>query len=194
MFPFIMIGATLIFFSSHFHQSILSFFSFKKNETVCSEAVFTLKPFYQNILLVGCSLYVLIQLCLPMRYLLYPGKLFWTEEGFRFSWRVMLIEKVGICFFYVKNPENGRMTEVIVSQYLTPLQEKMMSTQPDMILQFAHHLDEVYKNLGVKDPKVYVKSYVSLNGMPQKQFIDPSVDLSTCKEGFAHKKWIMEYK
>ena len=30
-------------------------------------------------------------LYLAWRYLAYPGDLFWTEEGFRFSWRVMLV-------------------------------------------------------------------------------------------------------
>ena len=33
-----------------------------------------------------------IQLAFPFRYLLYPGNIFWTEEGYRFSWRVMLME------------------------------------------------------------------------------------------------------
>jgi hypothetical protein len=193
MFPFIMIGATLIFFSSEFHQSILFFF-LRKKEAWTNAVELTIKPLNSKLLLIGLTVYVAIQLLLPMRYLLYPGKLFWTEEGFRFSWRVMLIEKVGICFFYVKNPENGRMTEVIVSQYLTPMQEKMMSTQPDMILQFAHHLDEVYQKIGVKDPQVFVRSYVSLNGMPQKLFVDPMVDLSSCKESFAHKTWVVDYK
>ena len=32
-------------------------------------------------------------------YLLYPGNLLWTEQGYRFSWRVMLMEKSGTCFF-----------------------------------------------------------------------------------------------
>lgn len=193
MFPFIMIGATLIFFSSEFHQSILAFFT-RKKESWSYGAELILKPIYTRLLFIGLSIYVIIQLLIPMRYLLYPGNLFWTEEGFRFSWRVMLIEKVGICFFYVKNPDNGRMTEVIVSQYLTPLQEKMMSTQPDMILQFAHHLDAEYKRIGVRDPQVFVRSYVSLNGMPQKLFIDPTVDLSSYKESFAHKTWVVDYK
>ena len=32
---------------------------------------------------------------------MYPGELFWTEEGYRFSWRVMLMEKEGIQLFKI---------------------------------------------------------------------------------------------
>jgi len=39
--------------------------------------------------------FFVIQIFFPWRYLLYPGELFWTEQGYRFSWRVMLMEKAG---------------------------------------------------------------------------------------------------
>ena len=37
-------------------------------------------------------LFLGIQFLLPLRHLLYPGNVNWTEEGFRFAWRVMLVE------------------------------------------------------------------------------------------------------
>ena len=54
------------------------------------------------------GIFFLIQVLLPFRYLLYPGELFWTEEGYRFSWRVMLMEKAGHATFYVHDPETGQ--------------------------------------------------------------------------------------
>ena len=42
------------------------------------------------------SEYLIVQLLFPFRYFLYPGELFWHEQGYRFSWRVMLMDKVGL--------------------------------------------------------------------------------------------------
>ncbi|HEX6766704.1 MAG TPA: HTTM domain-containing protein, partial [Polyangiaceae bacterium] len=39
--------------------------------------------------------YLAVQLLVPLRFALYPGCANWTEQGYRFSWRVMLIEKAG---------------------------------------------------------------------------------------------------
>ena len=83
------------------------------------------------------SLFFMFQLATPLRHLAYPGDLLWTEEGFRFSWRVMLVDKSGTAFFTVVD-ESGKSWEVYPSDYLTPQQEKQMAYQPDMILQFAH--------------------------------------------------------
>jgi hypothetical protein len=83
--------------------------------------------------------YVSFQLLFPWRYMLYPGNLFWTEEGYRFSWRVMLMEKAGTATFYVKDRKSGREGIVINSEFLNRHQEKQMAFQPDMMLQFAHY-------------------------------------------------------
>jgi hypothetical protein len=70
-----------------------------------------------------------------------------------FSWRVMLMEKAGTVFFYVTDPATGREGEVTNRDFLTPNQEKMMATQPDMILQFAHFLADHYRRQGITNPK-----------------------------------------
>src|SRR5690606_5724759 len=95
-------------------------------------------PKKKNFIAFGLTIYFLVQITFPFRYLAYPGKLFWTEEGYRFSWRVMLMEKAGYAIFHITDPESGRSWEANNYDFLTPNQEKMMATQPDMILQFAH--------------------------------------------------------
>jgi hypothetical protein len=199
MFPYIMIFLTIIFFSEKFHLNLIyrirGIIS-PSNKSTPSEPtkrweLTKLKEWFIGGII---SVYFIFQLLIPFRYLLYPGNLFWTEEGYRFSWRVMLMEKSGIAFFYVRNPETGQESEVINSNYLTHLQEKMMSTQPDMILQYAHFLDNEYKKHGIKDPIVTVKCYVTLNGSGSRLFIDPSVDLSKEMESFSAKKWIKPFR
>jgi hypothetical protein len=146
---------------------------------------------HSNTLIAIVSFHLLIQLLLPFRFVLYPGNLFWTEQGYRFSWRVMLMDKAGTAFFYVIDPKTDGTDEVSPSDYLTKQQEKMMSTQPDMILQFAHYLEKIYKKKGIKNPEIRVESYVTLNGKGSRLFIDPDMNLASLKESFKHKDWIL---
>ena len=93
-----MIASTLIFFSDQLHISILKFLS-KKNESLELTIIQNSESENNQILKVLFIAFFVLQLLLPLRYLLYPGKLFWTEQGYRFSWRVMLIEKAGYAQF-----------------------------------------------------------------------------------------------
>ncbi|WP_259068853.1 HTTM domain-containing protein [Mucilaginibacter sp. X4EP1] len=194
MFPYIMILITVIFFSEKTHLKIIGFV---KRLLFISPDHQPQKTTYQPaaphlvfwILLVHFSL----QLLLPFRYLLYPGKLYWTEEGYRFSWRVMLMEKGGSAFFHVKDPATGKRTEIINAQYLTNFQETQMATQPDMILQYAHFLAQQYQKKGIKNPIITAESYVTLNGSGSRLYIDTTVNLANEQESFSHKKWIIPF-
>jgi hypothetical protein len=193
MFPWIMILCTLVFFPADWHAKNLRAIGKRlgidqpRPETSLSGPLRYRRPLMW--LLGG---YFVLQLLLPWRFLLYPGELFWTEQGYRFSWRVMLIEKGGITTFRVHDPESGRSWEVENSRFLTPYQEKMMSTQPDMILQYAHHLADVYAaEQQIAHPEVYVDCFVSLNGRRSRRYIDPAVNLAAQRRGFHHKSWVL---
>ncbi|WP_136667980.1 HTTM domain-containing protein [Flavobacterium sp. H122] len=197
VFPYVMIISTLIFFSSDFHKKILfwignvlkiDFKVFENGKALLYE--FTLS---HKLKLSFIVLFLVIQLAFPFRYLLYPGELFWTEEGFRFSWRVMLMEKSGYTQFKVTDSVTKQTIMVENSQFLTPFQEKQMSFQPDFILEYAHFLRDYYKKAGVTDPEVRVDSYVALNGRLSQRYINPDVDLAKEKESFKHKTWILPF-
>ena len=135
-----------------------------------------------------------LQLLIPWRYLLYPGKLLWTEEGFRFGWRVMLVEKAGTATFTVTDRATGRSGMVDNAQFLNRHQEKQMSFQPDMILQYAHVLHDHYQQQGVADPIVTADVWVTMNGAPSRQLVDPTVDLSREHLGFHGNTWVLPYE
>ncbi|MGD1845207.1 MAG: HTTM domain-containing protein [Salibacteraceae bacterium] len=193
MFPFIMIGATLIFFSPQWHMRWLNRLwpaIWKPEPSIQPTTRFRMP----TLGLYGIGLFLVFQLLFPFRYLAYPGELFWTEEGYRFSWRVMLIEKAGYVTFKVKDPATGREGEVWPSDYLTKFQEKQMSTQPDMILEFAHFIAAEYQELGIESPEVRAEAYVTLNGHRSRLLIDPEVDLVKEKDSFAPKTWILPFE
>ncbi|MCM4159968.1 HTTM domain-containing protein [Antarcticibacterium flavum] len=196
MFPYIMIVSALIFFDAGLHHKIL-----KKISALCriSKSHFDnglekyFEPINRKLLLGVLSLFFLIQLLFPWRYLLYPGELFWTEEGFRFSWRVMLMEKSGYAQFKVLDGKTGSWFYVDNSDFLSPFQEKQMATQPDFMLEYAHFLARHFAKDGHENIEIYVENYVALNGRRSVPYIDPQINLLEHKDSFRPKTFILPF-
>ena len=196
IFPYIMIVTALIFFDAEVHERILKGFRFllkpfKINSEKLQSKIYNYKV--QRLVLPMIGLFFIIQLSLPFRYLLYPNELFWTEEGFRFSWRVMLLEKMGYTTFKIVDGKTGNGFLVDNSDFLTSFQEKQMSFQPDFILEYAHYLGDHFKGQGHKNIQIFATSYVALNGRLSQPYIDTTVDLYKEKESFQHKDWILPF-
>ena len=104
----------------------------------------------------------------------------------------MLVEKTGLANFKIVDSNNGSFFYVKNDNFLTPFQEKQMSFQPDMILEYAHYLGDYYSSSNDMDVQVFVDSYVSLNGRKSQRLIKENVDLYAEKTSFRNKKWITE--
>jgi hypothetical protein len=194
MFPYVMMVGSLIFFSAGFHKRLLSYLPYYSNRIKSSIAA--KRPYYYQLkplMKVAIIIYISCQIIIPFRYLFYPNHLFWHEEGYRFSWRVMLMEKSGIAFFTIKDKSTHQQIEISNAAFLTTLQEKMMSTQPDLILKYAHYLADVYKKKGMQHPEVYAEVYVALNGQRSRLFIDSNVNLAAEPLSWQHYQWILPY-
>jgi len=196
MFPFIMIISALIFFDANVHHKILNFISklIRFPKQLWDEKI-KQKPQevqnYLSIYIVG--LFIVIQLLFPWRYLLYPGELFWTEEGYRFSWRVMLMEKAGYAQFKIVDGITKKQFVVNNSDFLTPFQEKQMSYQPDFIIEYAHYLGDHFTSQGHQNVEVFVESYVALNGRLSQPYIDPSINLMQIEESVLPKNFFLPF-
>ncbi len=197
IFPVVMISATVLFFSNEFHLKLLKFFNglFRRSTlSLHTTALNAQLPTQMSRLLMGfLTIFLLFQLLFPWRYLLYNGNVFWTEQGYRFSWRVMLMEKSGTATFYVQDGPEGREGAVITGQFLNGHQEKQMAMQPDMIIQFAHYLADHYQTLGMEDPRIRAEVWVTLNGSPAQLLIDPQRDLTTLEDSWSEKTWILPW-
>lgn len=199
VFPWVMIFSTLIFFSPAFHSSLINAMRklFGKSSVRFKSA--RILPRTPAVLKGFIIVYISAQILIPFRFVLYPGDLFWNEEGFRFSWRVMLMHKEGHATFYVRDPETGKEIEIDNSRFLTQTQEDQMATQPDMIIQYARILKTYYngrklefagQQFVIENPEVYAQIYVSLNGRPSQLFVDKKVDLSLQPYNLKHRDWI----
>ena len=187
VFPLMMMVVTLSFFPASAHRRTLQRFGLIRP----SDNTYTFPRQSGRVVSALLVLGLVFHMVYPFRYLAYPGDLFWNEEGYRFSWRVMLMEKAGKAFFYVKDQRYPGEKEVTLGKYLTPKQEKEMSTQPDMLLYFAHWIGNEYAKQGVHNPKVRAEVWVTLNGEGSHLFIDPYFNLMEAEDGFHHQPWII---
>lgn len=192
VFPMVMILSTLIFFSNQFHLRLLGFYSklipaAKPLLSNQNTNAMKLNPAGQVVL----GVWVLFQVLFPLRCYAYPGNMFWTEQGYRFGWRVMLFEKAGTATFYVTDAKTGREGIVDNSEFLNLHQEKQMAMQPDMILQYAQFLKSHYNKQGMDVTKVRADVYVTYNARPSQLLIDNQLNLLALKDTWAHKQWIL---
>jgi len=194
MFPYLMIAASLLFFRDTFHTRALKMISSIIRipyETFCNGAKSMSNTFISRAALIVLPVFFIIQLLLPLRSHLYTGNLFWTEQGYRFSWRVMLMEKTGYANFKVVDSVTGKRFYIQNEDFLTAFQQKQMSTQPDFILEYSHFLGDHFKSQGHENVQVFVESYASLNGRKSQPFIDSTIDLLTVENGFKQKSFII---
>ena len=207
MFPYIMIVSALVFFEPAVHHRVIGglrrligarawlLSAAEVQVRGKEEAAVVSPPTFRS----GTAKYVvyallLFHLLFPWRYLAYPGELFWTESGYRFSWRVMLMEKAGYASFTVVDPDTGKRRTIDNRDYLTTFQEKQMATQPDFILEFAHFLARKHRREGRPLPAVYVESYAALNGRRSRPYADPKIDLTSITHATPRTEWLLAFE
>lgn len=115
---------------------------------------------------------------MPLRHWLYPGNVSWTEEGHRFAWHMKLRDKAAEARFIGTDPASGQSAEIDPFVYLTDWQYDEMTARPDMIVQFAHHLEREARKSGIENLIVTAEVDASLNGREFQRMIDPDEDLT----------------
>ncbi len=198
MFPWIMLTATLIFFDEEDIARVLGRLLKWHQKTLEVRIKKSAKPSTLSLhFLIIVPLIVLFfgfQIIQNLRHHSYPSNVLWAEEGFRFSWRVMLMEKTGFTLFTVRDNDSKQTFTVLPSDYLNPQQVKQMSFKPDMILQFAHHVRDDFRAKGFDDLSVFVEAHASLNGRRSQLLIDPERDLADVTFDLRHKDWVLPLK
>lgn len=195
MFPWLMMAGALLFFPPDWPRRLAS--RLRLEPMAPASGAETTPALPARRAWVGPALalaFIAVQVLLPLRHLLYPGDVLWTEEGFRFSWNVMLMEKDGMAEFRVSEPSTGKRWVVSPSQHLSPYQVKMMATQPDMLLTFAHYLARDFAERGHPGVEVRVDAFASLNGRPRQRLVDPAVNLATVGPWDDIHGWVLPFR
>lgn len=204
IFPYLSLCLTALYFAPDFPRTTVNKIAdrFPKRLSVFRIPPLPLEPLHEQSLraynsrrnwqLMAIGLLVSIHVLLPLRHHLFPGNVAWTEEGHRYSWRMMLRSKAGSGVFVVEDLATGEKERIRPREYLWYKQERKMYTHPDMILQFAHFLQEEYVAQG-KKVAIYADIQVKLNDHPKQRYIDPARDLTQIRwKMFEHSDWILE--
>ena len=134
--------------------------------------------------------YVLFQLLVPLRHLLYPGPVSWSEEGHRFAWHMKLRTKYSSMTIRITDPASGRSWVANPRADLTPRQLRKLETFPDILLQYVHILRDRLRQEGI-DPIINVDWRCSLNGRPYQQLVSPDVNLAAVERTWRPAPWIL---
>jgi hypothetical protein len=95
-------------------------------------------------------------------------------------------------FFLVTDAKSGEEWVVDPREYLSSTQTSKMASRPEMILQFAHYLEERAREDGHQDVEVRANIVSSLNGRPPQRLVDPTVDLTRVRRPWiGHALWIL---
>ncbi|MEM9073224.1 MAG: HTTM domain-containing protein, partial [Myxococcota bacterium] len=180
LFPWIMIASATVFFPASWPR----FGRAKKEDD--ARPVRT-----SRVLIAGLTVFALFQFLMPLRTFAYGGNVLWHEQGMRWSWRVLCREKNGSVSYRVQVDGRRREFQVPPSRYLTAQQEREMSSQPDLILQLAHHIAGDFRRRGYEGVEVRVDALVSLNGRRPARMIDPDADLARIEDGIGRADWIL---
>ena len=174
IFPYLMIAAIILFVDPDWPRKIL------RGAQLVLPAAAPLKFRNRQAWVFGfVTLYLSLQILIPLRHWLYPSYVAWSEEGHRFSWRMKLRGKTATEFgFIVTNPQTNESWLADMRQDLTTRQISKMSTRPDMMIQYAHFLRNKLEQAGIQNPVIQAHAKVSLNGRVPQFIVDPSANLA----------------
>ena len=188
VFPYLSLAFCLFFFNPETVRNI-----FLKKKKLYTKTEITI-PKYKSALITVASIYFIIQIALPLRHHFIEDDVLWTEEGHRMSWRMMLRSKSSNTTYKIIDNETKKETQLNLKDYLSKKQIRLASSKPDVMWQFAQRLKKEYREKG-QDISVYITAFVSVNGKPHKQLIDPKVDIANVKWNvFKHNDWILPSK
>ncbi len=206
IFPFMTLAATLLLFDPDWPRQVARWWQARRASTP--------KPFWNAItrpaistppargsdgagargvsllIVSGISIWLLLQIAVPLRHFAAPGNVAWNEDGHQFSWRMKLRSKQGSARFIVVD-EAGKRTVVDPADHLNPRQVRTLSCLPDLIWQFAQFLEEHHRATADQELKVYAQANCSLNDRPPASLINNRVDLTAIDRNEPVTNWTL---
>jgi vitamin K-dependent gamma-carboxylase len=197
VFPWFSIATTALFFPPDWPRRFISWFTSAPPVGARAGAAKPEAPpgtsglgTGQKVTVALLAVGLVVQVLVPLRRHLYPGNFLWTEEGYLFSWDMIVSTKSGTAKFEVKDRASGNTWVVDPGDYLTVPQERMMMRRPSLILDFSHFLASEWRKQGYEEVEVRARSRISLNNRTPQWLVDPEVDLAAQRPTLGHSPWI----
>ena len=190
VFPWVMIACTTVFFRDEWHINLWRRLPWAPLHIPSKNSTHFPMTFWDKNIKGLLVFFLLFQLVFPWRYLAHKGNSYWHEFGYRFAWKVMLMEKAGYTTYYIEN-EAGQKQVFPIENFLSPNQLKMVGAKPDLIVQAAHLIHAHWKRENNENIKVSAEVWTTLNGRRSQLMIDPFVDLATVKNDWSERNYVL---
>lgn len=202
IFPWMTIAVSTLFFEPDWPKRILTT-ALKAIGRGSSQAPPNNQPVARPppsswITLSALTIWFVFQLFIPMRHMLYPSWVDWSEEGTRFSWRMMLAQRSCPVFeFVIYSPVNHQLFIPDLHSVLHLGQRNagaVFCHDSDLILQAAQQVRNYYVDKEALSPDTEVHAVIlkSLNFRAPSLFVDPTIDLAKQpRQRLQHYAWII---
>lgn len=190
VFPWVMIACTTVFFRDDWHHKFWRLWPWPSVHLPDADKSTSTPPDWGLGMKTVLVVFLLFQMLFPWRHLAHGGSLYWHEFGYRFGWRVMLMEKSGYTTYFVENTAGERQVFPI-EKFLTPNQLKMVGAKPDLVVQTAHLIRKHWKDENNEDVKVRAEVWATLNGRRSQLMIDPFVDLTSLENDWSKRNYVL---
>lgn len=188
IFPWFMIGATVLFFPDDSIRRSLWRRGLRALPRSGTDVVSAGKP---RLVIAGAGMYLAWQLIFPFRHFLYSGDVNWTGDGDQFAWRMMLNQHEPAVLFFLQDSETHKLSVIDVNGILNSQQFVIMGRYPRLILQFAHFIRDQHRKLGKADVAIRVLALNSLNGRKPQLLMDPTINYAEVESTAGTQSWIV---
>ena len=191
IFPWFMILATPMFFDQKRLEPILNFERLFA-DPVPTKAVLETSDRKKELVMSLLAVFAAFHIFMPLRHHLYPGNVSWTEEGHNFSWHMMLRTKAGRLQMIATDSLTGASWMIDQGDYLSSRQRSKMKGRPNMMLRFAHYLEDELREEGFEHIGIRVVANISLNGRTPQLLVNPMLDLTEIDRSLRPYPWILQ--
>lgn len=176
IFPFFMISALILFLD----QNELAK-RFSKTKIDISNYNLTNQQSIFRRLLPFISLYIIWQLCMPLRHYIVDGYTDWTGDYQQFSWRMKIqSRKINKLEFSFIDDDKKMIYPIELNSHLYQDEILNMINRPQMMVYFAKYLESItLEKNDIKNYRITCNSDIDFNGIKQLSVF--STDLNLCK-------------
>jgi hypothetical protein len=187
VFPWLMLAGATLFFSPAWPRRLPGVPAFRPSAAAPSRR----RPALARAAQAAGVAWLVLQVAMPLRHHLLAGDARWTNEGYRFAWNVLAVERAGDVEFHLSDPSTGQRWVDDARRLYTDEQWRLMATEPDLVHQAALELARRARAQGHDEVEVRADVWVSLNGRRAAPLVDPDVDLAAQPRDPWHDTWIL---
>lgn len=203
IFPWMMIASTTFYFTPDWPRRVYAAITKKEFVPVETKSFSETAPRKLSVLewltIAVLVVFLVHQVATPLRLHTYPGTVGWNEYGHQFSWRMKLRTKKCDATGMAYNPDLHHAYQFPLEQFLNRRQYRKMASRPDMIIQFAHNMADLFNEKAqaqypnaTSGVEIYIESWCELNARPYQQFTNNTHNLAAAEKWASPYPWVTE--